>query len=246
MNEVEELPGAGDQVRISRGTALKIGGLGLATAIAGFLPGRASSSVRRRSVTNTCSSVSSTTCGQGPVTCNFNSGCSCITVFHKVQKVGAFTTACAQGVAGSFACNNLVACPQGTECGPASFCARSQSTCCSKPVCVPECRCTSAGNCNTGFNGCGTGVPCDGLGSDCFCFTAAEGGPACGQNVFCSDVPTCSVTSDCPNGFFCGISNGCTGCSAASGVCIPYCGTCNVGTSRPFSRSGQTAVGILH
>jgi hypothetical protein len=252
MREIEELfADSGEPVRITRGTALKVGGLGLAGAVAALLPGRASSAVRKQSVVNTCSSIPSTTCGQGPVTCNSNPACSCLTVFHKLQKVGATTTQCAQGHAGSFACGSLTPCPQGTECGAGFFCATPQSTCCSRAVCVPACGyCPSGGTCNTGFSGCGTGINCDGLGNSCFCFTTAEGGAGCGQNVFCGDVPTCQSSSDCPSTSFCSPFNGCTGCGNANGVCIPYCGTCNLGPappkSTPRTRSGRTAAMVSH
>jgi len=123
---------------VSRGTALKVGGLGLAGALTAFLPGRARAAVRKYAVTNTCSSVRSTTCGQGPVKCDFSEYCSCITVYTKIQKPGGTTTMCAAGFANDFNCNGQT-CLNGTGCPPGWFCADPKSTCCSKPVCVPLC-----------------------------------------------------------------------------------------------------------
>lgn len=76
------------------------------------------------------------------------------------------------------------------------------------------------GNCDWGFINC-QGNP----NTNCYCFTGAPGAPAtfCGCNTYCSQEPTCKRQSHCPKGTVCSTSNGCTGCSPYSGVCIQKC-----------------------
>jgi hypothetical protein len=117
---------------------LKVGGLGLAGALTAFLPGRAQAAVRKYAVSNSCSSVRSTTCGQFPVKCDGNEYCSCYTVYTRVAKVGATQTMCGYN---DWDCEELEFCggSQGTSCPAGYFCGAPSSTCCSRPVCVPLC-----------------------------------------------------------------------------------------------------------
>jgi hypothetical protein len=231
MREIEELfADSGEPVRITRGTALKVGGLGLAGAVAALLPGRASSAVRKRSTVQSCSSFPSTTCGQGPITCDSNQSCSCITVFRKLHKVGASMTVCAQGKAGNFACNTLTPCPQGTECDSNHFCADPNSTCCTRAVCVPKCgACAPTGNglCASPKTCGGFVFGCSGNGS-CTCYQTPEGVGGCGPSVPCNGTP-CSSSCDCPSGSFCAINSCCSG-----GICIPNCS----GGTAPAAKAG--------
>jgi hypothetical protein len=81
-------------------------------------------------------------------------------------------------------------------------------------------QCGYGGSCDWGFTNC-HGNP----NYNCFCFTGAPGAPAvfCGCNSYCSQSPTCKRQRHCPRGTVCSTSNGCTGCSPYSGVCIPKC-----------------------
>src|SRR5437764_6336665 len=139
---------------VTRGTALKVGGLGLAGLAAAFLPGRAGAAVKKRAA-GTCGSTPNTVCGQGNVKCDPNSNCACVTRFRKLYKAGSngSTTVCAAGGCGDFYCQGLQFCPQGTECPPGTFCADPKSTGCTRPLCVPVCNnCNPVGGgvCNTG------------------------------------------------------------------------------------------------
>src|SRR5262249_58146884 len=59
MREIDELyADSGEPVQeshgVSRGTALKVGGLGLAGALAAFMPGRAGAAVRKKASNSSC------------------------------------------------------------------------------------------------------------------------------------------------------------------------------------------------
>ena len=64
MREIDELyADSGEPVKesrgVSRGTALKVGGIGLAGALAAFMPGRAGAAVRRKASNASCSGTGS-------------------------------------------------------------------------------------------------------------------------------------------------------------------------------------------
>ena len=78
MREIDELyADSGEPVKeshgVSRGTALKVGGLGLAGALAAFMPGRAGAAVRKKASNASCAGTgsgfffSAVTCGALPV-----------------------------------------------------------------------------------------------------------------------------------------------------------------------------------
>lgn len=134
--------------KISRGTALKVGGLGLAGALVGFMPGRAAAMRRKQQAVLCNGNTGGSICGQVPIKCDFNSSCACFTVFYKVKKVGAPKSLCGSFY---FSCGLSRTCLRGQGgppgppsdpevCPPGYFCATPQSTCCSKPVCVPLCQ----------------------------------------------------------------------------------------------------------
>jgi hypothetical protein len=123
---------------VSRRTALKVGGLGLAGAVAAFLPGWAAAGVRKQKVFRTCAGVKSTLCQQFPVKCGNDTNCTCISVYSHTTGTGGPGTFCAAGFAGEFNCSNTNSCAHST-CPQGYICAEPKSTCCSLPVCVPLC-----------------------------------------------------------------------------------------------------------
>ena len=91
MREIDELyADSGEPVKesrgVSRGTALKVGGLGLAAAMAAFMPGRAGAAVRRKASNASCQgtgfecigSNKAKSCGVDPQT----DVCLCATIFY--------------------------------------------------------------------------------------------------------------------------------------------------------------------
>lgn len=216
MREMEELfADSGESARVSRGTALKVGGLGLAGAIVGLMPGRAGSAVRRRFAVQSCSSYASTTCGQGPVTCNFNNNCSCITVFTKLHKAGGTTTACAQGFAGSITCATTPC--SGKTCG--SFVAGCNGN--------GSCYCYQSPGAS---GGCGPSIPCYGA-TACTTSSDCPGGSFCATNTCCGAagicIPNCASGKPCPQGTECDSQHFCAdprSTCCPSPVCVPKCG----------------------
>jgi hypothetical protein len=139
MQELDEVyADSGEPVvgGVSRRTALKVGGLGLAGAVAAFLPGWAAAGVRKQKVFRTCGGVKSTLCQQFPIKCGTDASCSCITVYG--TSVPSPGTACAADFAGEFNCSSSNSCVH-SKCAKGYFCAEPKSTCCSLPVCVPLC-----------------------------------------------------------------------------------------------------------
>ena len=67
---------------VSRGTALKVGGLGLAGALAAFLPGRAAASAKRVAANSICQGTASFCLAdeQNIVKCGF--GCACLKIYY--------------------------------------------------------------------------------------------------------------------------------------------------------------------
>jgi hypothetical protein len=139
MQELDEVyADSGEPVAggVSRRTALKVGGLGLAGAVAAFLPGWAAAGVRKQKVFQTCSGVNSTLCQQYPIKCGNSNNCTCITVYGTTGTGPG--TSCAAGFAGEFNCSSSNSCVH-SKCAKGYFCAAPKSTCCSLPVCVPLC-----------------------------------------------------------------------------------------------------------
>ena len=106
MREIDELyADSGEPVKesrgVSRGTALKVGGLGLAAAMAAFMPGRAGAAVRRKASNASCQgtgfecvgSNKAKACGVDPET----DVCLCATIFYgKVRPARSPVGACVE------------------------------------------------------------------------------------------------------------------------------------------------------
>jgi hypothetical protein len=216
-----------EQFRITRRTALKVGGVGIAGAIVGFMPGRAAAAIRQKYALNTCASVSSTTCGQGPTFCNGDTSCTCITVYHKMQKVGATQTMCAQGSPGDICngsctgqtcgsyvagCNGNAGClcwqtPEGSGCGPDFFCYGTPT-------------CESSSDCPSGY----------------FCAINT----CCGAGGFC--VASCPTGKPCPIGTECDSDHFCAAPRSSccpTPICVAKCGT---GVGAPTKKDGRKGV----
>jgi len=137
MREIGELyADSGEPVEesrgVSRGTALKVGGLGLAGALAAFMPGRAGAVVRRKSSNASCAGQGFI-CIQGNYAklCGYDNyslgACFCAAIHYgKVRPKGAPVGACAEN---SF-CFSATPCSQQKDCGPGYFCA--VAGCCGK------------------------------------------------------------------------------------------------------------------
>jgi hypothetical protein len=150
MREIDELyADSGEPVQesrgVSRGTALKVGGLGLAGALAAFMPGRASAVVRKKASNASCG-------GQGFVCisgnyvkyCGYdnysNGACACATIHYgKIRPKGAPIGACAENAP----CYLAAPCNTNKDCGAGYFCAGE--TCCGGNICVHYCEQGSIG-----------------------------------------------------------------------------------------------------
>jgi hypothetical protein len=110
---------------VSRGRALKVGGLGLAGALAAFMPGRAGAVVRKKASNASC-------VGQGfvcisgnyPKLCGYDNysigACFCATIHYgKIRPKGAPVGACAENAP----CATAEPCNSQKDCGPGYFCA---------------------------------------------------------------------------------------------------------------------------
>jgi len=143
MREIDELyADSGEPVKesrgVSRGTALKVGGLGLAGALAAFMPGRAGAAVRRKASNASCQGTGFQCIGSNKAkTCGFDqvSDCFCATVFYgKLHPKGAPVGACVE----SAYCYDLSVCSQQKDCAPGFVC--TSETCCGPPVCSHYCQ----------------------------------------------------------------------------------------------------------
>ena len=137
MREVDEFytdsePGK-ESAGISRGTALKVGGLGLAGALAAFLPGRAGAAVSRHTSNASCAGTGflclgqnvAKACGYSPSTSGF---CYCGELYYgKIRPKGSPVGACVenffcQGLTIADACNGQRDCAAGYACISDSCC----------------------------------------------------------------------------------------------------------------------------
>jgi hypothetical protein len=147
MREIDELyADSGEPVKesrgVSRGTALKVGGLGLAGALAAFLPARAGAVVRKRTALTACGAGSNCTISAFPTNkCTDSNGdsCVCFAIYYgRIRRVGAPVAACGNGDFWNGSCGETCSGAFGS-CPPGFFCADPADTCCGEPTCVPFC-----------------------------------------------------------------------------------------------------------
>jgi hypothetical protein len=155
MREIDELyADSGEPVKesqgVSRGTALKVGGIGLAGALAAFMPGRVGAAVKKRTSNSSCIGTGFICIGSNQAKlCGYDSGpfgnCFCATLYYgKIRPSHAPVGACVENsfcAAGS-PCSGQRDCPSGTAC--------VTSTCCEThfgygPICIPYCQQGSQG-----------------------------------------------------------------------------------------------------
>jgi hypothetical protein len=147
MREIDELyADSGEPVKeshgVSRGTALKVGGLGLAGALAAFMPGRASGAVRRKASNASCTGTGFVCInGNYPKYCGYDQytlggPCFCATIYYgKLRPAGAPVGACIENGFCNQSCSRQKDCPPGTVC---------VNTCCG-PNCAYYCEQGSIG-----------------------------------------------------------------------------------------------------
>src|SRR5436305_3256069 len=126
MREMDELyADSGEPVKeshgVSRGTALKVGGLGLAGALAAFMPGRAGAAVRKKASNASCSGTGFLCIGSNKAkTCGYDNYayagvCFCAAIYYgKIRPAGAPIGACVENAF----CNQLQPCNRQRDCGP--------------------------------------------------------------------------------------------------------------------------------
>ncbi len=148
MREIDELyADSGEPVKesrgVSRGTALKVGGLGLAAALAAFMPGRAGAAVRRKASNASCQGMGFECLGSNKAkTCGFDqvSDCLCATIFYpKLRPARSPVGACVENAA----CPVIDEETGDFDVGPLGFC-NSQKQCGAGYVCISETCCDVA------------------------------------------------------------------------------------------------------
>ena len=150
MREIDELyADSGEPVQesrgVSRGTALKVGGLGLAGALAAFMPGRAGAVVRKKANNASCG-------GQGFVCipgnyakfCGYDNysigACYCATIHYgKIRPKGAPIGACVENTY----CYVASPCNTNKDCGAGYVC--TDGGCCGQNICQHYCEQGSIG-----------------------------------------------------------------------------------------------------
>ena len=149
MRERDELyADSGEPVKeshgVSRGTALKVGGLGLAGALAAFMPGRAGAVVRKKASNASCGGFGYG-CGGTLKLCGYDnyslSGvCFCDSIYYgKIRPKGAPIGACVENAY----CYLLAPCSSQKDCGPGYVCAGG--ACCGGNACLHYCEQGSIG-----------------------------------------------------------------------------------------------------
>lgn len=132
MREMDEVyADSGEPVKeshgVSRGTALKVGGLGLAGALAALMPGRAGAVVRKKASNASCAGTGFLCIGSNqPKSCGydnyslFGSPCFCAAIYYgKIRPKGAPVGACVENAY----CVDLAPCSSQKDCGPGYVCA---------------------------------------------------------------------------------------------------------------------------
>ncbi len=151
MREIDELyADSGEPVKeshsVSRGTALKVGGIGLAGALAAFMPGRAGAAVKRHAANSSCAGSGFICLGSNTAKiCGYDSGplaeCFCATIsYGKLRPARAPVGACIENDfcdAGIPCSGGNKDCPSGTVC--------TTNSCCETifgygPLCFPYCK----------------------------------------------------------------------------------------------------------
>jgi hypothetical protein len=151
MREIDELyADSGEPVKeshgVSRGTALKVGGIGLAGALAAFMPGRVGAAVKRHTSNASCTGTGFFCTGSNdPKVCGYDSGlfgvCFCATIsYGKLRPARAPVGACIEN---DF-CFDGIECSGGNrDCPAGTVC--TTNTCCETfggygPLCFPYCK----------------------------------------------------------------------------------------------------------
>ena len=141
---------------ISRGTALKIGGIGLVGALAGLATGRrAGAAVKRKSSNASCAGSGFFCAGSNtPKLCGYDTGptgtCFCGLLYYgKVRPAGAPIGACIENqfcnggqpnaLSVADACSRQRDCPPGTACITGTCCTISFKGVTYKNFCLPYC-----------------------------------------------------------------------------------------------------------
>ena len=152
MREMDELyADSGEPVKesrgVSRGTALKVGGLGLAGALAAFMPGRAGAAVKRHASNASCSGTGFF-CEGSIKACGYDSNslgfCYCAGIHYgKVRPVRAPVGACVENIF----CDEDLDCSSNKDCAIGTVCV---SNCCDQVdgfgfQCTPYCQQGSIG-----------------------------------------------------------------------------------------------------
>jgi hypothetical protein len=157
MREIDELyADSGEPVKeshgVSRGTALKVGGLGLAGALAAFMPGRAGAAVRKKASNASCTGTGFTCAGSNKAKAcgydNYSLGvCLCASVYYgKLRPKGAPVGACIE----NDLCDNFDGCFRQKDCGPGYVCVTPGCCSVSTPgVCAHYCEQGSQGQAPT-------------------------------------------------------------------------------------------------
>jgi hypothetical protein len=154
MREIDELyADSGEPVKeshgVSRGTALKVGGLGLAGALAAFMPGRAGAAVRKKASNASCAGTGFSCIGSNKAKAcgydNYSFGyCFCGTIYYgKLRPTGAPVGACVENTF----CGSTPTCTTQKDCGAGYVCI--SSTCCGPPTCLHYCEQGSQGQAPT-------------------------------------------------------------------------------------------------
>ena len=148
MREIDELyADSGEPVKeshgVSRGTALKVGGLGLAGALAAFMPGRAGAAVRKRASNASCGGTGFICIGSNKAKVCGSDGtgnCFCVSLHYgKIRPAGAPIGACVENTF----CSSASPCSKQTDCGAGYVC--TDGGCCFSNICLHYCQQGSQG-----------------------------------------------------------------------------------------------------
>ncbi len=144
MREIDELyADSGEPVKesrgVSRGTALKVGGLGLAGALAAFMPGRAGAAVKRHASNASCAGTGFF-CFSTPKICGYDieGPCACLGIHYgRIRPTRGPVGACSENAF----CGDLSSCTSNRDCPTGTFCS---SSCCDQDdgypfLCSPFC-----------------------------------------------------------------------------------------------------------